>query len=291
MTSSEFLPPRPELPDGMTRPEDASPPEAPKAAGVPLWVPFAVMAAVFVVVGIFYAAIIGIADAVDPSFKASNPPEGLTLAITVVQDAVLVLAAALAVKLVLGHVRASELGLRRVADWRAALKLAVGLYLLYWLAAFILQVIFGTPPEQEIVSELKAQQSLAVLGGYAVLTCVVAPVCEEVFFRGFMFMAFARKLGPAWGAVLAGAIFGLVHAPNPILGLIALGVLGVCLCTLYWRTQSIIPCMALHALNNSISFGVTKSLDAGVFAALVIGSVGLVLAIGTAVAARPAVTA
>ena len=130
-----------------------------------------------------------------------------------------------------------------------------------------------------------------MLGGYAVLTCVVAPVCEEIFFRGFMFMAFARKLGPAWGAVLAGGIFGLIHAPNPILGLIALGVLGVCLCALYWRTQSIIPCMALHALNNSISFGVTKSLDAGVFAALVIGSVGLVVAVGMAVAERPPVTA
>jgi membrane protease YdiL (CAAX protease family) len=291
MTSSEFLPPRPELPDGMTRPGDAPPPEAPKAAAVPLWVPFAVMGAVFVVVGTFYAAIVGIAGSVDSSFKASDPPDSLTIAITVVQDAVLVLAAILALKLVFGHVRASELGLRRVTDWRTALKVAVALYLIYWIAAIVLEAIFGTPPEQEIVTELKAQQSLAVLGGYAVLTCVVAPICEEIFFRGFMFMAFARKLGPAWGAVLAGGIFGLIHAPNPILGLIALGVLGVCLCALYWRTQSIIPCMALHALNNSISFGVTKSLDAGVFAALVIGSVGLVLAIGMAVAQRPAVTA
>jgi membrane protease YdiL (CAAX protease family) len=291
MTSSEFLPPRPELPDGMTRPEDAPVPAAPKAAGVPLWVPFAVMGAVFVVIGLFYAAIVGIAGAVDPSFKASDPPDSLTLAITVVQDAVLVLAAVLALRLVFGHVRASELGLRRVADWRTALMVAVGIYLLYWLAAFVLEQIFGTPPDQEIVTELKAQQSVAVLGGYAVLTCVVAPICEEIFFRGFMFMAFARRLGPTWGAVLAGGIFGLIHAPNPILGLIALGVLGVCLCALYWRTQSIIPCMALHALNNSISFGYTKSLDAGLYAALVVGSVGLVLAIGMAVAGRPAVTA
>jgi membrane protease YdiL (CAAX protease family) len=294
MTSPEFLPPRPQLPDGMSRPESTPPPvppPAPKAAGVPLWVPFAVMGAVFVVIGTVYAAIVGIANTVDPSFKASNPPDSLTIAITFVQDAILVLAAVVALKLVFGYVRPSELGLRRVVDWRAALKTAVALYALYWLTALVLEAIFGTPPDQEIVTELKAQQSLAVLGGYAVLTCVVAPICEEIFFRGFMFMAFARRLGPTWGAVLAGGIFGLIHAPNPVLGLIALAVLGVCLCTLYWRTQSIIPCMALHALNNSISFGVTKSLDAGVFLALVIGSVGLVVAIGTAVAQRPAVAA
>jgi membrane protease YdiL (CAAX protease family) len=297
MTSSEFLPPRPELPDGMTWPESTPPPgppeprEAPKAAGVPLWVPFAVMAAVFVVVGSFYAAVVGIAHSLDPSFKTSNPPEGLTIGITMVQDAVLVLAAVLALKLVFGYVRPSELGLRRVLDWRRTLLTAAVLYVLFWVAALILQLIFGTPPEQELVTELKAQESFSVLAGFAVLTCVVAPICEEIFFRGFMFMAFARRLGPRWGAVIAGGIFGLIHAPNPVLGLIALGVLGVCLCALYWRTQSIIPCMALHALNNSISFGLTKSLDAGVFLALVIGSVALVVAIGTAVAERPAVTA
>jgi uncharacterized protein len=297
MTNPEFLPPRPELPDGMTRPESTPPPgppeplRAPKAAGVPLWVPFAVMAAVFVVVGTFYAAVIGIADSVDPSFRASDPPEGLTIAVTIVQDAVLVLAAVIALRLVFGYVRPSELGLRRVVDWRRALATAAALYALYWIAALILEAIFGTPPEQELVTELKAQESLSVLAGFAVLTCVVAPICEEIFFRGFMFMAFARRLGPGWGAVIAGGIFGLIHAPNPILGLIALGVLGVCLCALYWRTQSIIPCMALHALNTSISFGVTTSLDAGVFLALVIGSVGLVVAIGAAIAERPAVTA
>jgi uncharacterized protein len=63
------------------------------------------------------------------------------------------------------------------------------------------------------------------------------------------------------------------------------------LCALYWTTQSIIPYMALHALNNSISFGATKSLDPWLFVALVVGSVGLVVAVATAVSSRPAVTA
>ena len=112
-----------------------------------------------------------------------------------------------------------------------------------------------------------------MLFGFAMLTCVVAPLAEEIFFRGFLFTTFARKVGPVWGALLAGSLFGLIHAPNPWLSLVALGVLGVCLCALYWRTQSIIPGMALHALNNSISFGYTKSLDPWLFGGLIVGSV------------------
>ena len=295
MTRPEFLPPRPELPDGMAPPEEPRPPDGaapgPPPRAIPLWAPFAVMGIVFIVVGTFYAAIIGIATSIDSSISSSHPPESLTLAVTVVQDAFLLLAAVLTFKLVQGRVRPADLGLRRVVDWRRALLTALAVYAIYWVISGLLSALFGPQPDQQIVEDLKTEDSLAILLGFAVLTCVVAPICEEIFFRGFVFTTFARRLGPRWGALIAGGIFGLIHAPNPALGLIALGVLGVCLCALYWRTQSIIPCMALHALNNSISFGYTKSLDAGLYAALVVGSVGLVVALATAVSSRPAVTA
>jgi membrane protease YdiL (CAAX protease family) len=289
MTSPEFLPPRPELPDGMAA---APPPEPPpEQPSIGLWVPFAVMGIVFIVIGAFSAAVLGIAHAMDPTIKLDNPPDSLTIVLTLVQDVCLVLAAALTFKIVFGRVRPADLGLRRVTRWGYALMMMAALYVAFWIIAFALEQIFGKPPDQELVTDLKAEQSFAILAGYAVLTCIVAPICEEIFFRGFVFTTFARKLGPGWGALLAGGIFGLIHAPNPVLGLVALGVLGVALCILYWTTQSIIPCMALHALNNSISFGATKSLDAWVFLALVIGSVGLVVAVATAVSSRSAVTA
>jgi membrane protease YdiL (CAAX protease family) len=289
MTSPEFLPPRPELPDALGSVPPPEPPPPPPS--IALWVPFAVMGIVFIGIGTFSAAVLGIAHAMDPTIKFDDPPDSLTIVLTLIQDAGLVLAAVLTFKIVFGRVVAADLGLRRVTRWGYALKMMVALYVAFWIVAFALEQIFGKPPEQQLVTDLKAEQSFAILAGYAVLTCFVAPICEEIFFRGFVFTTFARRLGPAWGAVIAGGIFGLIHAPNPVLGLIALGVLGVALCLLYWTTQSIIPCMALHALNNSISFGATKSLDAWVFLALVIGSVGLVVAVATAVSSRPAVTA
>jgi CAAX protease family protein len=149
-------------------------------------------------------------------------------------------------------------------------------------ASIVLSAAFN-PPTQHIVNDVKKEHAAAVLFGFMALTCVIAPICEELFFRGFLFTTFAGRIGPRWGALLSGVVFGLVHAPNPAAGLVALGVLGVCLCALYWRTQSIIPCMALHALNNSFSYGVTKSMSGVAVAALVVGSVGLVIAIASAI--------
>jgi membrane protease YdiL (CAAX protease family) len=100
-----------------------------------------------------------------------------------------------------------------------------------------------------------------------------------------------RRLGPLWAALLVGLVFGLAHAPAEPIQLIALGAFGVGLCLLRWRTQSIIPSMALHALNNSVTFGVVKDLDPALFAGVVVLSVGTVTAVGTALSSRSAVTA
>jgi membrane protease YdiL (CAAX protease family) len=291
MTSPDFLPPRPELPDGMAPMPPAPPEPPPEPPTIALWVPFAVMGIVFIAIGTLSAAVLGIAHAMDPSIAIDDPPQSLVLVLTLIQDAALVLAAVLAFKASFGRVRPADLGLRKVTSWRTAILGIVAAFLVFVLVGRLLDLIFGHQPDQQLVKDLKAEDSFGILAGYMVLTCLVAPVCEELFFRGFVFMTFARRLGPVWGALIAGAIFGLVHAPNPIVALVTLGVLGVALCALYWTTQSIIPCMALHALNNSISFGLTKSLDAGAFLAVVIGSVGLVVAVATAVSSRPAVTA
>ena len=108
-----------------------------------------------------------------------------------------------------------------------------------------------------------------------------------------MFTVLSRRLGTVCGALLiVGLVFGLGHAPAPAISLVALGVFGVGLCLLYWRTQSIIPGMALHALNNSITFGRDHEARSGaVRAGLVVVSVGAVVAGATALSARAAVAA
>jgi len=139
------------------------------------------------------------------------------------------------------------------------------------------------------VRDLKHTQDLAVLIGFGVLTCFVAPLAEEFFFRGFMFSVLAGRLGVWWGAAITGVVFGLIHLPGaPALGVAVLIVFGAALCFLYYKSGSLIPCMALHAFNNAISFGFTKSLPGWGIALLIVGSVAAVVSIGVAIARRGA---
>lgn len=268
------------------------PPPEPREATVPVWAPFAALLAVLIIVSITAAAVYGVLKASDPSIKSTDDlPDGATLGLTFFQDLVFVFGAWISVKLALGSGALDRLGLRRVRSWREALKWAGGAYAVFWIAAIVLALAFGDPKDQTLVTDLKEEDSTITLIGWAVLICVLAPVVEEIFFRGFMFGAFLKRMPLVWAALLDGLVFGLGHAPAAPIQLIALGAFGVGLCLLYWRTQSIIPCMALHALNNSITFGATKDLDAGLFAAVVVLSVGTVIAGGTAVSRRSAVAA
>jgi membrane protease YdiL (CAAX protease family) len=253
-------------------------------------VPFAALLAVLFVISLIGLAVYGVFSASDPSIKSSDDlPDGVTLVLTFIQDLVFVYAAWIAVKLSIGRVSLGRLGIRWPANWRDAFKWAALAYGGFWVVAIVLAAIFGSPKDQTLVTDLKAQDSTAVLIGWAVLICIAAPVAEETFFRGFMFTTFRARMGLAWAAILDGAVFGLGHAPAAPIQLIALGAFGVGLCLLYARSQSIIPCMALHALNNSITFGATKDLGGGLFALVVVGSVGAVIAGGAALTRRSTV--
>jgi membrane protease YdiL (CAAX protease family) len=268
-------------------------PTQPREQTVPVWVPFLALVVVLFVVSLIGLAIYGVVSAGDPSIKdADDLPVGWTQALTFLQDLVFVFVAWLAVKLSLGRVRAGDLGLNPVRDPARALGWAVLVILAFYLVGVVLAELFGKPDDQSLVDDLKSEDALGVLIAWGVLICVLAPIAEEVFFRGFMFTVFAKRLGVAWAAILDGIVFGLGHAGGAdAIQLIALGAFGIGLCLLYWRTQSIIPGMALHALNNSITFAYTKHVDPALGLGIVALSIGTVVAGGTAVARRSAVAA
>jgi membrane protease YdiL (CAAX protease family) len=269
------------------------PPPPEERSTVPVWVPFFALFAVLVIVSIVGLAVYGVARATDTSLKdADDLPVTFTQGLTFFQDLVFVFAAWIGVKLALGRVSAADLGLRRVRRIWPAVGWTAAAYVAFNVLAYLLTEIFGKPKDQALVSDIRAEDALAIVIAWGVLVCVLAPIVEEVFFRGFMFTVFARRLGVAWAALLDGVVFGIGHAGGAeAIQLVALGAFGVALCLLYWRTQSIIPGMALHALNNSIAFGEALKLDDALRVGVVVGSVGVVVAAATAVSARSAVAA
>ncbi len=76
----------------------------------------------------------------------------------------------------------------------------------------------------------------------------VAPVAEELFFRGFLFGWVRSRLAFWPAALVAGAAFGLAHRSLTLL--FPLGVAGVGLCWLYERYRTLWPSVVAHATLN-----------------------------------------
>lgn len=86
---------------------------------------------------------------------------------------------------------------------------------------------------------------------FAITAAVVAPLAEETFFRGFLLQGIGKRLKFAWAAIISAAIFAIVHlSPS---GLVPIFILGMMLAWLYNKTQSIWPCIIVHAVYNSIA--------------------------------------
>jgi membrane protease YdiL (CAAX protease family) len=86
---------------------------------------------------------------------------------------------------------------------------------------------------------------------------VVAPIHEELFFRGILFRSVRDRRGFAVGAVASGVGFGLVHyVPAPLADSLALMTImvftGFALAYLYERRGNIVASMIAHATFNTI---------------------------------------
>jgi len=82
------------------------------------------------------------------------------------------------------------------------------------------------------------------------LASFVAPIIEEVVFRGYLQSALRRRI-PAWGAItVAALVFAAIHGSLILLPLYF--IIGAGLGYVYERTASIYAAIGLHMLNNVI---------------------------------------
>lgn len=145
-------------------------------------------------------------------------------------------------------------------DVRAGVVFGIGLYpVVVFVVGLVLTVLFrlvtGQPVEapEQLPSDL-GPGGMAVAALYAV---VVAPVSEELFFRGVLFRSIRDRRGFWPGALASSVAFGLVHyVPAPALDVILLMtvmvVTGLGLCAIYERRGSLWASMAAHATFNVI---------------------------------------
>jgi hypothetical protein len=144
------------------------------------------------------------------------------------------------------------LGLRRVP--LKGFGIALLALFLYYLAAGLFSVLVFEPEQDDIAGELGVNDPNLLIAIAAVfLIAVVAPVSEELFFRGMVFSGLRLRFTLWPAAIISGVIFGLPHVLTGPLAAIPLSALGVMLAWLYERTGSLWPCVFVHVVNNGLA--------------------------------------
>ncbi len=146
---------------------------------------------------------------------------------------------------------------------KSCIKQAVFAYLLYIaiaLAVVTLKETFHIPipgfGEQAIFQDLGEikQNTFAML----FIVSFLAPILEEIFFRGFILRTLANKMPTILASILTAAIFSLLHYPWQSFGQILL--IGLILNHLTIRNNSVLPGVAFHILNNTIAFAILLNM-------------------------------
>jgi membrane protease YdiL (CAAX protease family) len=120
--------------------------------------------------------------------------------------------------------------------------------------------------------------------------CVLAPVLEEMLFRGIILRSFLRRYSRTKAILLSSLLFGAAHMN--LYQLATAFAIGIVAGWLYERCRSLWPCILLHAAYNGfVTFSYSAIVDAGgsavtgigvAFAAAIAGGLLLLRLLGTA---------
>lgn len=139
----------------------------------------------------------------------------------------------------------------RSPSWGAPFRLLCG-YLLLWCVSIAIE---------PVIMRLPSDQSVLGSGGWLLLSAVMlAPLLEEVVFRGYIAGGLRYAYGPIVAWVVSSLAFGLAHG-------FAAPAINATLCGLvlgfyYMRYRSITLVVMLHAMNNlTACFLATIDLD------------------------------
>lgn len=160
----------------------------------------------------------------------------------------------------------SELGIKKTG-WRNFLLYGVlgGLFLIVviTLLGFVVNIMQPQLAPQYYEEVLRSAANIVSTLLIILVGAVLGPFAEELFYRGMVYPVFRSRIGPLWGAILAGLVFGMVH--QDLWRAIPLAVGGAILCYIYEKTDSILVTTVAHGVWNGtmsliVFFSVAKGL-------------------------------
>lgn len=125
----------------------------------------------------------------------------------------------------------------------AAAMEQLGLY--EWLAK-----LTGCPMQQEVVN-IMGNSGTAHRVLLVAAAVIMAPIGEEIFFRGFLYNLMRRFCGVLPAALLGGLFFGVMH--GSLAQMLPLTLFGIVQCVAYEKARSLWLPISVHAVFNSFS--------------------------------------
>lgn len=106
-------------------------------------------------------------------------------------------------------------------------------------------LIGSIPLKQNYINEFNSYNMFGRII-YVVIICVIAPISEEIYFRGFLFPIASTSLGAPVGAILSAILFIISHMSLNIV------IVTVIYTYLVYRTRSVFTSIVAHITYNSI---------------------------------------
>ena len=140
------------------------------------------------------------------------------------------------------------LGLQRPASWLGAAGKILAALVAIWIVGFLLNFVLEAGEEQGLVPDGWDSSRAAPFVANFVVVALVAPIVEELTYRGLGFAAVRDSFGVIAAVVVTSLAFGLAH--GLVVALPVLTIFGVILAWLRFSTSSIYPPIVLHAIFN-----------------------------------------
>jgi membrane protease YdiL (CAAX protease family) len=132
-----------------------------------------------------------------------------------------------------------------------------------WLA-FVLLFLFGWAMMNLVLDipdsawMTKTYESAGYLPLFWFAVVVVAPLIEELFFRGFLFEGLRDSwMGPTGAVLVTSLAWAAIHMQYEILQIVVIGTLGILLGIAKLKTRSLYIPIAMHTFNNLLAMGLT----------------------------------
>jgi membrane protease YdiL (CAAX protease family) len=190
-------------------------------------------------------------------FVSGKPPKDVLYQWSTAIGSAVLFGVILAIVLALASGDFDLLAIRQPLSWRRAAVQMLGVLVAVYVISAAVSPLLHPGREQGLTPDHWESSRAAPFLANALVVCVLAPITEELTFRGLGFSVL-RPLGAVAAVLLSALAFGLAH--GLVEALPVLFAFGVGLAYIRLRQDSVVPGILLHGLFNAIALAVAVSI-------------------------------